>query len=561
MNATPDAGAGSPDSPTLAAPLPLPPLHRLGPWAFGLLLLLGGAALRFHNLTNVLVGGNLYFVDADCYSRLSRVRMVLAQPGSPVRRQFFENWPEGVQSHATAPLDYLIAGLERMLHWTWPRVGRVGALADASLDLAGALVSPLLGLALGTFVWFWARGLVARDGSRLVWWWVAPLLVALSPPLVHASVFGRPDHQSLLVALLCVGIAAEERMLRCAGLGWARAGGFCFGLALWVSLYEPLVLLAAVVVAGTCFWRASWMRWYRVHWTLCLALPVCLGVWIDGLQPVVPGAGSLELLKRWAGTIGELGRIEDFSVLSRWGSYLWACVPVGLWLETRRTRSGPAAWGWLFLLVLATALSVWQLRWTPYWGLLLALCAPMALAGAGESRLVLPALLAALFPISSEWNARLFPDAQTRASRHLDRSEWINARRAAERMRSEEVEPFIAVWWLSPALAYWSGQPAVAGSGHEGIEGISDSARFFLSTDPVVAKEILRARRVRYVVASDSARAVENACQILGSEPPEAPLAELLWRPDPGPAWGLVGESNVVNFRLLRVLPERSGVE
>ncbi len=555
MNALPDAGPGPPGTLTVAASFQA----RLGLWAAGLLLLLGGTALRFHNLTNVLVGGHFYFVDADCYSRLSRVRMVLAQPGSPVRRQFFENWPEGVQSHATAPLDYLIAGLERMLHWGWPRVGRVGALADASLDLAGALFSPLLGLGLGMFVWFWARGLVLRDGSRPAWWWVAPLLVALSPPLVHASVLGRPDHQSLLVVLLCVGLAAEERMLRRAAPGWAWAGGGCFGLALWVSLYEPLVLLAAVVAVGVCFWRASWLRWHRVHWAVGLVVPVGLGVWIDGLELVVPGAGSMELLKRWAGTIGELGRIEDLSVLSNWGSYLWACVPVGLWLEARRARSGAAAWGWLCLLVLATALSVWQVRWTPYWGLLLALCAPIALAGACESLFVLPVLLAALLPMVWEWNARLFPDAGTRATRHMDRSELINARRAAERMRSEEVQPFLAVWWLSPALAYWSDQPAVAGSGHEGIEGIADSARFFSSTDPVVAREILKDRRVRFVVASDSARAVENACRILGCEPPGVPLADLLWRPDPGPEWGLEGESNVVNFRLLRVLRERSG--
>jgi hypothetical protein len=164
--------------------------------------------------------------------------------------------------------------------------------------------------------------------------------------------------------------------------------------------------------------------------------------------------------------------------------------------------------------------------------------------------------LASFTPVATEWRSRLFPDLQTRTTRHLDRSELINARLAAERMRSEEVEPFLAVWWLSPALAYWSGQPAVAGSGHEGIEGIVDSARFFLSTDPVVAREILRARRVRYVVASDSARAVENACRILDCPPPAEPLAVWLWRQDPGENWRLQGESNVVNFRLLRVLPE-----
>jgi hypothetical protein len=555
VNPTSDAGTGA---------IPEPPGSgksgvfgaRLGLWAGGFLLLLGGIVLRLHNLTNVLVRGHFYFVDADCYSRLSRVQLVLAQPGNPVRQQFFENWPEGVRSHATAPLDYLLAGFERILYWGWPRVGRLGALGDASLDLAGALISPLLGVGLGVLVWVWARGLELRDGSRPAWWWTAPLLVALSPPLVHASVFGRPDHQSLLVVLLSVALAAEERMLRRPAPGWAWAGGLCLGLALWVSLYEPLVLLGGVVVAGLVFWGASWRSRARLYWAVGLALPVALGVWVDGLQLVLPGTTSMELLKRWAGTIGELARIEELSVLSSWGSMLWACAPVGLCLEARRRGAGPAAWGWLLLLMLGTVLSVWQVRWTPYWCLLLALCSPLALANAGSSRIVLFTIVLAFAPVATEWRTRLFPDAQTRSNRHLDRSELINARRAAERMRSEEVQPFIAVWWLSPALAYWSGQPAVAGSGHEGIEGIVDSARFFTSTDPVVAKEILKARRVRYVVASDSARAVENACRVLGSEPPEGPLAERLWRPEPGPEWGLKGESNVVNFRLLRVLPE-----
>ena len=547
MNAPPAAGADSPRAPSRLE-------ERLCLWGGGLLLLLVGVALRLHNLTTVLVGGHFYFVDADCYSRLSRVRMVLAEPGKAVRQQFFENWPEGVQSHATAPLDYLIAALERVLHWGWPRFGRLGALSESSLDLAGAMVSPLLGLGLGLFVWTWARGFRLQDGSRPFWWWVAPLLVAVSPPLVHASVFGRPDHQSLLVLLLAVGLAAEQRLLHRPALGWAWAGGLCFGLALWVSLYEPLVLLGGVLAAGACFWRKAWGNRARVHWVVALALPLWAGWWIDGLQLVLPGGASLELLQRWAGTIGELGHIEDLSVLSGWGSHLWVCAPFGLWLAARQRE--PGAWGWLLLLVLGTALSLWQLRWAPYWGLLLALSLPHALSRAGSSPAVALAFLLAFVPLGLEWTARLLPDAPTRARRHLDRSELINARLAAERMRSAEVEPFIAVWWLSPALAYWSGQPAVAGSGHEGIEGIVDSARFFLSTDPIVAREILSARRVRTVVASDSARAVENASRILGCEPPEGALAERLWQPEPGREWGLKGETNVVNFRLLRVLPE-----
>ncbi len=261
----------------------------------------------------------------------------------------------------------------------------------------------------------------------------------------------------------------------------------------------------------------------------------------------------MELLRHWSGTIGELASIGELATLSAWGGHLWAVVPVGLAFAAR--RKGVEARGWLLLLGLGTFLSIWQIRWAPYWILLLALAVPVALSTVAATRVTTCVFLLAFVPFIREWRARFSPDLQTRTERHLDRSEWINARRAAERMRSENVEPFLAVWWLSPALAYWSGQPAVAGSGHEGIDGIVDSARFFLSTDPIVAREILSARRVRTVVASDSARAVENASRILNCPPPEAPLAERLWRPDPGPEWGLKGETNVVNFRLLRLQP------
>lgn len=524
--------------------------ERIGTWAGGLFLLFSGVFLRFHNLTTVLVGGHLYFVDADCYSRLSRVRMVLADPWSPVRHQYFENWPAGVQSHATAPLDYLIAGLERLVHWGWPRGGRLGVLSESSLDVAGAVVSPLLGLATGVFIWFWAYRFRFRNGSRPFWWWAAPLLFAVSPPLVHASVFGRPDHQSFLMFLLAVGLAAEQRLLQRPAAVWGWVGGLGFGLAVWVSLYEPLVLLGFVLLAGALFWRTSWTSRARLHWALAFAIPVCAGIWIDELKIVIPRVPSRELLGRWAGTIGELVRIDDLTVLSSWGSYLWACAPFGLWLAARRRVEGAA--GWLLLLGLGTVLCVWQVRWAPYWSLLLAFSLPAGLSSAGVSPAALLAVLVSFVPVGGEWWDRFSPDVQTRMQQHLDRSEWINARRAAERMRSDGVEPFLAVWWLSPALAYWSEQPAVAGSGHEGIEGIVDSARFFLSTDPVLAREILRARGVRTVVASDSARAVENAARILGTTPLEAPLAERLWQPEPGPEWGLKGETNVVNFRLLR---------
>src|SRR5258708_35577762 len=68
-----------------------------------------------HNLRDVFVRGRIYFVDADCYSRMTRVRIIANQPGTIVRHHQFENWPRGVNSHTTAPLDYLILGLAWIL--------------------------------------------------------------------------------------------------------------------------------------------------------------------------------------------------------------------------------------------------------------------------------------------------------------------------------------------------------------------------------------------------------------------------------------------------------------
>ena len=63
---------------------------------------------RCHNLRDVFIRRHLYFVDADCYSRMTRVRMIAEHQGLVVKHHVFENWPQGVDTHTTAPLDYMI---------------------------------------------------------------------------------------------------------------------------------------------------------------------------------------------------------------------------------------------------------------------------------------------------------------------------------------------------------------------------------------------------------------------------------------------------------------------
>ena len=150
-------------------------------------------ATRCANYQDVFVAGNIYFVDADCYSRMTRVRICEAAPGLVVRHHAFENFPHGTIPHTTAPLDYLILGLSLLLR---------PFTADA-LDLAGAFVSPMLALFGAWFLWWWSRRMKFR------YRWAMLILYAISPILVHGTELGRPDHQSLLLLLVMIAICME----------------------------------------------------------------------------------------------------------------------------------------------------------------------------------------------------------------------------------------------------------------------------------------------------------------------------------------------------------------
>ena len=526
------------------------------PWLRSCLIVLVlflGSAIRFYNLTEVLVDGRFYFVDSDCYSRMTRAERVLREPGTVVRFHEFENWPEGIVSHATAPMDYAIAGLAVLLKPLLSAAGRFAVLKPAAIDAAGALIGPLIGACLCGVAAIWGAGIRNAAGKECEGWWAAPLLVACSPALVHATVFGRPDHQSLIVGCMALVFASEQRMLQGGKgvFGWAWAGGLGLGLGLWVSLFEPLIILGVILVCGALFWRKSWTFSLRWRWALGVVSICGVGLAVDGVHFVVPDPEWREVLLRWGRTIGELQSLDSVSQLSRWGGSAVWLVPIGLWAASR--QQGRAMFGWLLLIAVLAALTIWQIRWGAYFVLAMAFVAPWALATLGTNWQRSLVVLFSLWPMAAEWDALWFPKPSAVSARHLARSEKINARRAAERLRSAEVEPFVAPWWHSSAIAYWSGQPAVAGSGHQGISGIVDTARVYMSNEPGRAREVFARRGVKWVLAADVAQLVDNSAAILGAEARGTPLAEMLWKTVLDSEWGLEGEQNVTTFRLLRV--------
>lgn len=504
-------------------------LRRLTPWflALGIVLLAAGAfAVRCHNLRDVFVEGGVYFIDADCYSRMTRARMVAEHPGTVVRFQDFENYPQGVRSHATAPLDYLIAGLK----WTLDPLLRPtgGTAAAQTLDLAGALVSPLLGAVATALLGWWGVSRWGLIGSETPRWHglAAPLLFAISPIAVHGTLLGRPDHQSLELLFVAAALAAGWTQ-RPPSLVRRALEGACWGMALWVSLYEPAILLFIVLLTrGVLAWqrREAPDRRALAAWSAGFLAPVLAATFIDGWHIALPAAEHRDAAFRWAQTIGELKPLDlEGGALFRWLGLACVAAPVLLWLARRRSA---AAWLVLVLLLAVFGLTLWQLRWGYFLVLVYAMSLPLQLAVC-RAWVGWPLLLIGLFPLAQDWDEELFPSAEQERQIAMRRKERLLLRDAAEWMRaSPGRQPFLAPWWLAPPLAYWSGQPAISGSSHQSLPGTIDSARFYLATDPAEVAPILAARSVSFIFADDPGRAISTSATILGiEEPPARPLA------------------------------------
>lgn len=475
-------------------------------------------AARWQNHGQVFVEGQIYFVDPDCYSRMTRAREVFEHPGTIIRHQDFENYPQGVTSHATAPMDYLIAALALVLR----------PFTKNHLDLAGAVISPILGLLTTAFLAFWARELNQRFRKLML------LLVSLSPILVHGTSLGRPDHQSLLIFLLAVALGAELAMARAPSVRWGVIGGAAWALGLWVSLYEPLVLMVTIFLTKVIFYRSSLLareRWpgHAVFFTI---LAIAFGV--EGWHVAMPDETVRQYFPYWTETIGEMSGWRVLApMLGRWVGLGLFAAPLLLIARLRETKRSLLL---LALLAVTFGCTVAQVRWGYFFALVFAMSLPWQLSLFKQTWPVWCVFLLSLWPVMREWDERLFPGQARETELAMRRWENLCLRDAAERLRVPEKIPVLAPWWLSPALAYWSGQPCVAGSSHESLAGIVDTARFYDATDPAEARAILEKRGVRAVLACEPSRVVDTSAVLLSRLTPRAPLAETLWqRPHSAP--------------------------
>jgi hypothetical protein len=447
------------------------------------------------------------YADGDCQSRMQRAAMVGKQPGTVVRTHDFENHPQGTIPHTTAPMDYLIAALGVFVR---------------PLNVAGAWISPLLGLLTLLFLFFWSRVLELRPR------WPMLILFAISPALTHAFALGRPDHQSLLVALTTVALAANFAFIRTSRAGWAWTSGAAWGLALWVSWFEPLILLLAQEIARViALRRAAYPKAWRNAFLLTAGL--AFAAWaLEGFRSPLPSEEVRALFPRWAALLGELQGATPEAMFTWTG---WLLVPAPLLLAWNHYKSrDPLVLVFLLLLVAVTALTGWQARWSPWQAAIFCLALPWILGPLRKTWLIWTAFLVSLWPVAWAWDARLFPAPAEQAKQQEMILEAALLEQAGEFLASQPHGGVLAPWWISPALARASGQPMVGGTSHQSLPGSADTARFFMSDDDDIALARLRLRKVRYVVTDDPGRVIATSAQLLGVPAPENPLIVRLAR-------------------------------
>lgn len=511
-----------------------PVLKRWLPRLGLLALLVLTFAARCYNIADVFhADGRIYFLEGDCYSRMTRVKMVCE--GQPViRHHEFENWPQGTTPHTTAPFDWLIAGLKYVTDFGLRIIDPKGQsrMHGQSLDLAGALVSPLLAVATALWLWCWAGWM------RLPFRPLMLLFFALSPILVQGTELGRPDHQSLLIFLLAVAVGAEKAL---SDLGtpawlarrWAILAGVAWGVALWVSLFEPLLFFAGAVGRHVLFNRTALLaRAVRGRW-IALGAVMLLALLVDGWRLSLPDAAMRGHFASWSRTISELMSLDLLGKrVWHWFGALWIFAPFALWFAERMDSRSR---GLLLLVLVMLCLTAWQIRWGYYLALALTVSLPWQLAALRIRWAGWTAGIVAMLPLLFAWSGMLHPGEKERERREWRRAVQDEWRRAAGFMR--EPGAFLAPWWASPQIAYWSGQPGVSGTSHQSLPGILDSARFFLTDKPAEAAAILRERRVRYVLLDDLSHTstnlpellmVSNSAKILERAAPPEPMAKVL---------------------------------
>jgi hypothetical protein len=273
-----------------------------------------------------------------------------------------------------------------------------------------------------------------------------------------------------------------------------------------------------IVVA--CCPRRMIKRERRIGW-IVFAVVLAIAFVIERRFPVWPSREFGGALRNWSATVGELAHVSLASTIwFNWCGWLLLFAPILFWpKQNRRTPLFLIA-----LLITGFALTIWQARWGYFFVLVFAMLVPQILSVLRKPLIAVTVFIAALFPIAQAWD-RAF------ANEELARRAETKIEQFELRAISLQIDgPFIAPWWFSPAISYWSRQAGVGGSSHESIQGIVETAKFFEAKDAEEAMQIIDRDNVTWIVSYDADRVVQNSAQILGNPVPKNAWCYLLDR-------------------------------
>jgi hypothetical protein len=414
-------------------------------------------------------------VETDCYSQLARVQRILQGRGLIQNHFTVENWPEGLIPSTTAPFDYCILLLYAPLR----------LVTKYPLDWAGALISPLLWSGLIFFWTFFRLREFNRMGRALFLIGAATL-----PELIWATAFGRPRHQSLILALMAIGLTAEYERWHLdlsPKRAWTILAGMVWGLACWTSLYEPTFVMVVLVAYNLIVRRRESPAFLISYGAVML-----VALLVEGVHIFVPPPEYRVYLANWLGTIAEMQRVE-FGFLVWQLTLVLLALPFVAWGLLRREGNRRTDGLLVLLTFLLIVLTAFQLRWTYYASLgelflIVRFCQIEVLRW---SRLVVIAIFLVGLADSDitqlQYSAQAPPNQPSVELKQIARS-------------IDQPGGILGPWWLSPGLLYFSGQPIVTGSSHCGISGNVAGAKFFTAKSWIDAERILKERQVRWVV-------------------------------------------------------------
>ena len=235
-----------------------------------------GLFLRLLSARNVLVEGDVIFYGYDSFYHMRRIFYTVENFPQTLWFDSYLNHPHGLELMWPPLFDQIIAA-----------AALLGGGSPQAVEVAGAIISPILGSAMVILLYFLAKKLFGMKVALL-----SAFLLAVDPKHIARTFFGLPDHDSLelllilgAILLLTYALTKRDRWLRFAVLAgvliaataytWLGAPAYMGAILIYAMIQTvldlkngrsseetifPLMTAFGVVLVLTLpFWNDPWL--------------------------------------------------------------------------------------------------------------------------------------------------------------------------------------------------------------------------------------------------------------------------------------------------------------